>query len=75
MGYAKLNQKGCGIHLRQFARAFIFDDGDTRVVYVSADACMVSHGFRNAVSITHLLEDNISVLTRFKYFKCNFKYN
>jgi len=50
MGYAKLTQKGCGIHLRQFARAFIFDDGQNRVVYVSADACMVSHGLRLAVS-------------------------
>ncbi|CAH1134646.1 unnamed protein product [Ceutorhynchus assimilis] len=49
MGYAKLNQKGCGIHLRQFARAFIFDDGNTRVLFVSLDACMVSHGLRHAV--------------------------
>ncbi|ERL84934.1 neutral ceramidase [Dendroctonus ponderosae] len=49
MGYAKLTQKGCGIHLRQFARAFIFDDGTTRVVFVSADACMISHGLKNAV--------------------------
>ncbi|XP_066146802.1 neutral ceramidase isoform X2 [Euwallacea fornicatus] len=49
MGYAKLTQKGCGIHLRQYARAFIFDDGTNRVLYVSADACMISHGLRNAV--------------------------
>ncbi|XP_050294251.1 neutral ceramidase [Anthonomus grandis grandis] len=49
MGYAKLDQQGCGIHLRQFARAFIFDDGNTRVVFVSADACMVSYGLKNAV--------------------------
>lgn len=51
MGYAKLTQKGCGIHLRQFARAFIFDDGTTRVVFVSADACMIAHGLKNAVSV------------------------
>ncbi|KAL1506815.1 hypothetical protein ABEB36_006106 [Hypothenemus hampei] len=49
MGYAKLDQKGCGIHLRQFARAYIFDDGTTRVLYVTADACMISHGLRTAV--------------------------
>lgn len=49
MGYAKLTQKGCGLHLRQFARAFIFDDGTSRVVFVSIDACMVGYSLKNAV--------------------------
>ena len=51
MGYAKLNQKGCGVHLRQFTRAFIFDDKTTRVVFASIDACMVPFGLKDAVSI------------------------
>lgn len=49
MGYAKQNQKGMGIHLRQFARAFIIGDGKERMVFVSVDACMMGHGVRNKV--------------------------
>ncbi|KAJ8978006.1 hypothetical protein NQ317_004551 [Molorchus minor] len=49
MGYAKSGQKGCGIHLRQFSRAFIFDDGENRVAYVTVDACMMNHGVKKAV--------------------------
>lgn len=46
MGYAKMDQIGRGIHLRQFARAFIIDDGDERLVFVSADCGMGAHGVR-----------------------------
>ncbi|CAO1418967.1 unnamed protein product [Diamesa serratosioi] len=46
MGYAKIQQKGHGIHLRQFARAFIMDDGSKRVVFVSVDAGMISHAVK-----------------------------
>lgn len=49
MGYAKSSQIGCGIHLRQFARAFIIDDGESRVAYVTVDACMISHGLKKEV--------------------------
>lgn len=49
MGYAKSNQKGCGIHLRQFSRAFIFDDGSQRAAFVSIDAGMMGYGVRKAV--------------------------
>ncbi|CAG9858927.1 unnamed protein product [Phyllotreta striolata] len=49
MGYAKASQKGCGIHLRQFARAFIFDDGTKRVAFVSIDSCMMNNPLRQAV--------------------------
>lgn len=52
MGYAKTGQRGCGIHLRQFSRAFVFDDGKKTAAFVSVDACMMNHGVRNAVSIT-----------------------
>lgn len=50
MGYAKTGQRGCGIHLRQFSRAFIFDDGKTKAAYVTVDACMMNHGVKQAVS-------------------------
>ncbi|XP_045477252.1 neutral ceramidase [Harmonia axyridis] len=49
MGYAKSSQVGCGIHLRQFARAFIIDDGKTRIAYVTVDTCMISHGLKKEV--------------------------
>ena len=41
MGYAKPGQTNKGIHMRLFARAFIVDDGDNRLVYVSADIGMM----------------------------------
>lgn len=49
MGYARLEQKGAGIHLRQFARSFVFDDGASRVVFVSVDVAMVSAAIRKEV--------------------------
>ena len=50
MGYAKLGQKGKGIHLRQFARAFIVDDGKERLAFVSVDCAMIGNGLRREVS-------------------------
>ncbi|RZC32111.1 neutral ceramidase [Asbolus verrucosus] len=49
MGYAKSSQKGCGIHLRQFSRAFIVDDDVKRAAFVSVDAAMMAHGVVEAV--------------------------
>lgn len=54
MGYAKSGQKGCGIHLRQFSRAYIIDDGNKRAVFVTVDACMMTHGIRREVIIHYL---------------------
>lgn len=51
MGYAKSGQTGQGLHLRQFARAFIIDDSTNRLLFVSADVGMIGHGLRNAVSL------------------------
>lgn len=51
MGYAQLSQRGEGIHLRQFSRAFIFDDGEKRTVFVSVDAGMMGHAVKNDVSL------------------------
>jgi len=41
MGYANPRQRNEGIHFRLFARAFLVDDGDNRLVYVSADMGMM----------------------------------
>ncbi|XP_026733210.1 neutral ceramidase [Trichoplusia ni] len=53
MGYAQLEQSGQGIHLRQFSRAFVIDDGPEdkagRLVFVSVDAAMMGHGVRKEV--------------------------
>ncbi|KAL4710666.1 hypothetical protein ACJJTC_003302 [Scirpophaga incertulas] len=49
MGYAETSQVGQGIHLRQFARAFIFVQGDTRVVLVSAEIQSVGIAIRRQV--------------------------
>lgn len=51
-GYAKSSQKGCGLHLRQFARAFIIEDDEGKNgLFVSVDVGMVGHGLRKEVSI------------------------
>ncbi|XP_011300650.1 neutral ceramidase [Fopius arisanus] len=49
MGYAKMDQKGTGLHLRTFARSFIIDDGDQRIVFVSVESAMIGHDVRAAV--------------------------
>lgn len=50
MGYANLKQRGQGLHLRQFARSFVVDDGTNRVVFVSVDGAMISHAVKRDVS-------------------------
>lgn len=49
MGYANIEQKGKGIHLRQFSRAFIIDDGIRKLVFVSVDSGMIGNGLRKEV--------------------------
>ncbi|XP_075974335.1 neutral ceramidase-like [Anticarsia gemmatalis] len=49
MGYAEVSQTGTGIHTRQFARSFIFVQGDTRVVLVTADLQSVGIAVRREV--------------------------
>ena len=51
MGYAVMEQRGEGIHTRQFSRAFIIQDtAGRRVVYASVEAGMISHAIRRDVS-------------------------
>lgn len=42
MGYAYMAQRGKGLHLRQYARAFIAVQADRRLVYVSVDSAMMA---------------------------------
>lgn len=50
MGYAAMDQRGQGIHTRQFSRAFILQDaGGRRLVYASVEAGMISHAMRRDV--------------------------
>lgn len=49
MGYAEFTQSGTGLHLRQFSRAFIFVEGDKRIVYVSAEVQAVGIAVRREV--------------------------
>jgi hypothetical protein len=78
MGYAKLGQKGKGIHLRQFARAFILDDGKERLAFVSVDCAMIGNGLRREVSIlcrtnTAIGVDSVSTKRLFGRSKCRWK--
>lgn len=52
MGYAKIDQKGSGLHLRTFARTFIIDDGTQRFVFVSVDCGMIGNDIRQEVTYT-----------------------
>ncbi|XP_066591652.1 neutral ceramidase [Prorops nasuta] len=63
MGYAKIEQKGSGIHLRTFSRAFIVDDGEERFVFVSVDSAMIGNDVKQAVlrKLTARYEDLYSV--------------
>ena len=54
MGYAQISQKGHGIHLRQYARAFIIQEGSNRVVFVSVDAGMISHAVKTNVRLVNV---------------------
>ncbi|XP_055903625.1 neutral ceramidase [Eupeodes corollae] len=50
MGYASLKQRGHGIHTRQFARAFVVeDDNSRRVAFVSVDAGMMGYAVKREV--------------------------
>lgn len=50
MGYAQISQKGHGLHLRQYARAFIVDDDVKRVAFVTFDGAMIGHSVKRDVS-------------------------
>lgn len=55
MGYAQMHQRGHGIHLRQYARAFIVEHNDKRVLFVSVDGAMVSHPIKRDVCSKQLM--------------------
>ncbi|XP_018320936.1 neutral ceramidase [Agrilus planipennis] len=49
MGYAKLEQKGMGLHLRQYSRAFVIEDNGNRMLFVSVDVGMIGPAMRKEV--------------------------
>lgn len=51
MGYGKFEQKGSGLHLRQWARSYIINDGKNVMVFVSVDVGMIGDGLRIQVSL------------------------
>lgn len=55
MGYGKMDQRGEGIHLRQFSRAFVIEDADSRIAFVSIDSAMMGDHIRSDVSRDYLL--------------------
>ena len=57
MGYAKQGQNTKGIHIRQFSRAFIFEQDGERNVYVSADCGMMGQLVKMKVSFSRSLEN------------------
>lgn len=57
MGFAKAGQNTAGIHTRLFSRAYIFDDGTKRGVFVSVDMGMMGQLLKLEVSL-HLTKDS-----------------
>jgi hypothetical protein len=49
MGMAEPTQKGEGLLMRSYARAYVFKQGDKKIAYVTSDICMVFQGIRQAV--------------------------
>ncbi|NLE80881.1 MAG: neutral/alkaline ceramidase [Rhodococcus sp.] len=49
MGYSKFEQRAEGLHQRLRARAFVFADGNSRVVYVVVDTCMIFQSVHDGV--------------------------
>ncbi|GAB4424405.1 MAG: ceramidase CerN [Turneriella sp.] len=49
MGFAEVNQTTQGIYMRLWSRAFIVGDERRRVVYVTADLCMIYQAVKQAV--------------------------
>ena len=50
MGYVKQGQNTKGIHIRQYSRAFIFEQNGTRNVFVSADCAMMGQLVKKRVA-------------------------
>ena len=61
MGYASPSPKTAGIHMRQYSRAFVIDDGTKRVVYVSVDCGMIDQIVKTEVCSTFSFETIFSI--------------
>ena len=61
MGYAKAGQNTKGIHIRQYSRAFVFEQEGSRNVFVSADCGMMGQLVKQKVieKLTNELNSDI----------------
>ena len=73
MGYAKQGQNTKGIHIRQFSRAFIFEQDGERNVYVSADCGMMGQLVKMKVSDFNLHIHKFSIVNQ--HLKMDFMLN
>jgi len=72
-----MDQRGEGIHLRQFSRAFVIEDADWRIAFVSIDSAMMGDHIRSDVSrndntriiIVIILVTDIILIYNSKYTK------
>ena len=64
-----MDQKGAGIHLRTFSRAFIIDDGEQRFVFVTVDSAMVGHDAKAAVSLIIRFNDLLVITHSLIYYE------
>lgn len=71
MGYAEVGQRGQGIHMRQFSRAFVFVQGDTRLVLVSAEVQSIGIAVRREVSNVVTPGNRIRFFVRSKVMRWN----
>ena len=55
MGYAKQGQNTKGIHIRQYSRAFVFEENGARNVFVSIDIGMMGQLVKMKVNLCEKL--------------------
>ena len=67
MGYAKQGQNTKGIHIRQFSRAFVFEESGSRNVFVSADLGMMSQLVKMKVNPIYLIFSLLSKIFAFNF--------
>lgn len=76
MGYAKTGQDAAGIHIRLFARAFIFaDEAGTRLCIVNADIGVLSQAVKLEVRTdnnTRHFDHDVPSFQSFNFFCCTF---
>ena len=63
MGYAKQGQNTKGIHIRQYSRAFVFEENGARNVFVSIDCGMMGQLVKMKVNLLTVWKNENFTLT------------